>query len=236
MNAAVTHNALVTCIIPVFNGAPYVGEALESVFQQTYKPIDILVVDDGSTDATPEVLHAYTDRVHVARQDNAGPAAARNHGWRLARGDLIAFLDADDLWHAEKIARQVEVLDTRPEVGAVVTYARNFWIDALSHEAAHLRQHRVAQALPGYLASTLLARRAAFEHVGEFNAELGYGHSTDWFLRANAMGIVVAEIPEVLYHRRLHHSNRSRQRAAQSRDEFFHLVKAHLDRQRRRDA
>jgi glycosyltransferase involved in cell wall biosynthesis len=181
-------------------------------------------------------LAAYADRARIVRQANGGPAAARNLGCQLASGELIAFIDADDLWHEDKTARQVAYLATRPQVDGVVTHARNFWIAELSDEAERLREHRVARALPGYLASTLLVRRAAFHAVGEFSTKLSYGHSTDWFLRAYAQGIVVEVIPEVLYQRRLHHSNRSRQRAHQSRDEFLHLVKAHLDRQRRRDA
>lgn len=229
-----TGNMRVSTIVPVFNGAPYVAEALESIFAQTYPPFEIIVIDDGSTDATPAVLARFADRAHVVRQPNAGPAAARNHGLRLASGELIAFLDADDLWHTDKLLRQATFLAERSEVPGCVTHAQNFWISELSEEAEQLRDHRIAKPLPGYLASTLVVRRAAFDTVGLFDAELGFGHSTDWFLRAAACGLVLAEIPEVLYYRRLHHTNRSRQLGEQSRDEFLHLVKAHLDRQRRR--
>jgi glycosyltransferase involved in cell wall biosynthesis len=224
----------VSTIVPVFNGAAYVGEALESLFAQTYQPIEIIVIDDGSTDATPAVLARFADRVRVVRQANAGPAAARNRGVQDAGGELISFLDADDLWHTDKLQRQAIFLADRPDVPGCVTHAQNFWISELRDEADQLRDHRIAKPLPGYLASTLVVRRAAFDLVGPFNVELGFGHSTDWFLRAAARGIIIAEIPAVLYYRRLHHTNRSRQLGAQSRDEFLHLVKAHLDRKRRR--
>lgn len=235
MNQRVTGARLVSCILPVFNGAPYLTEALESVFAQTYRPIEIIAVDDGSTDDTPAVLQRFADRVRIVRQANAGPAAARNHGLRLCQGSFVAFLDADDLWHVDKLARQVAHLETRPAVDGCVTHARNFWIADLRDEAEQFRDHRISQPLPGYLASTLLARRAVFETVGHFKTDLGFGHSTEWFLRAQARGVVMEELPAVLYYRRLHHNNRSRKLGHASRDEFLNLVKAHLDRKRQRD-
>jgi glycosyltransferase involved in cell wall biosynthesis len=225
---------LVSCIVPVFNGERYLREALDSLFAQTYRPIEVIVVDDGSTDGTPAVVAAYADRVRAFQQANAGPAAARNRGVREARGDLIAFLDADDLWHASKAGRQVACLEARPDRGACVTHVQNFWISELQEEAARFRDSRLTQPLPAYLALALMARREVFEAVGEFDTTLGFGHSTDWFLRAAARGVLVEELREVLYYRRIHHTNRSRQLGQASRDEFLHLVKAHLDRQRQK--
>jgi hypothetical protein len=120
----------------------------------------------------------------------------------------------------------------RPELDCCLTWVRNFWIPELRDEEARFRGHRIAGPLPGYVASTMLARRRLFESVGEFDAVLRFGHSAEWFLRAAARGTVVEVVPEVLYDRRLHHGNRSRLFSAASRDEFLQLVKAHLDRQR----
>jgi glycosyltransferase involved in cell wall biosynthesis len=228
-----TSPPLVSCIVPVFNGERYLREALDSIFAQPYRPIEVIVVDDGSTDATPAVLATYADRILSFRQANAGPAAARNHGVREARGELIAFLDADDLWHVDKLVRQIACLDTHADRGGCVTHARNFWIDELQEEAAQFRGHRITQPMPGYLASTLMVRRPVFQSVGEFDTSLGFGHSTDWFLRAASRGVIIEELPEVLYYRRLHHTNRTRQLGHASRDEFLRLVKAHLDRRRK---
>lgn len=229
------HNPLVSCIVPVFNGALYLSEALESIFAQSYQPLEVIVVDDGSTDDTPAVIARFADRIRSARQENAGPASARNRGIELARGPLIAFLDADDLWHADKLQEQVACLAERPDADGCVTHTQNFWIDELRAEAEQHRDHRVAQPLPAYLASTLTARRSVFETIGRFDTALGFGHSTDWFLRARAHGVVIVEIPLVRYYRRLHHSNRSRRMGHQSREEFLQLVKSHLDRKRGRD-
>jgi glycosyltransferase involved in cell wall biosynthesis len=227
-----THTPLVSCIVPVFNGERYLAEALDSAFAQAYRPLEIVVVDDGSTDGTARVIAAYGERVCAMRQDNAGPSAARNRGVRASHGEFIAFLDADDRWHPEKLTRQMARFAARPELDLCVTWARNFWIAELHEEEARFREHRIAAPLPGYLAPTLLARRRAFERVGEFDPSLYFSHSTEWFLRAAELGCIVELMPDVLYERRLHHANRSRQLNAASRDEFLELVKQHLDRRR----
>lgn len=229
-----THPSEVSCIVPVFNGERYLREALDSILGQTHAAAEIIVVDDGSTDATADVIAAYSDRVRCLRQENRGPAAARNRGCGAARGSFVAFLDADDLWDETKLERQIARFCARPELDLCFTYGRNFWIPELREEAAHFEQHRIARPLPVYLPSTLLARRRAFESVGGFDERLRFGHSTEWVLRARSQGVLTEVLPEVLYHRRLHHTNRSRKMSAESRDEFLRLVKAKLDRERER--
>jgi len=105
---------LVSVIIPAYNATAFLGETLDSVLAQTYPNLEIIVVDDGSTDDTPDLLGSYGDRIRVLRQANSGQATARNHGAREAHGELLAFLDSDDLWDPDKIARQVELLDRFP--------------------------------------------------------------------------------------------------------------------------
>jgi glycosyltransferase involved in cell wall biosynthesis len=102
---------LVSIVIPTFNRAATIVRAVESVLQQTYRPLELIVVDDGSTDGTSEVLKAYGNAIVYVRQDNAGPAAARNRGIRESQGDMVAFLDSDDVWLAAKLERQVAVLE-----------------------------------------------------------------------------------------------------------------------------
>ncbi len=223
---------LVSCIIPVFNGERYLGEALDSALQQSYGPLEIVAVDDGSSDGTPDVLRSYGDRIRVLRRANGGPAAARNTGMREARGEFFAFLDADDVWHADKIRTQMARFAARPDLDISVTHVRNFWIPELHEEEARFREHRIARPTPAYLASTMLARRRTFERVGEFDEALGFGHSTAWFLRARELGVAIEALPDVLYFRRIHRDNRSRHLNAASRDEFLRLVKTHLDRRR----
>jgi glycosyltransferase involved in cell wall biosynthesis len=224
---------LISCIIPVYNGELYLRESIESVFAQTYRPLEIIVVDDGSTDGTAGSVAAYGDLIKYVWQANAGPAAARNRGVSEAHGQFIAFLDADDLWHREKLERQARHLETRPQLEYCVTHCENFWVPELEEEAKRYRDHRISRPIPGYVTGTLFARRAAFDTVGAFDHSLGHGDGTDWFCRATERGIGGGLLPDVLMYRRLHQGNRSRVLAANSRDQYLRLLKATLDRRRK---
>lgn len=108
---------LVSVVIPTYNYGTYVGRAIESVLMQDYQPKQIIVADDESTDNTPEVLTAYKDRVEVLHLPHGGPGAARNAGLHAAQGELIALLDADDIWLEGKLAQQVELMRQTPQAG-----------------------------------------------------------------------------------------------------------------------
>jgi glycosyltransferase involved in cell wall biosynthesis len=223
---------LVSCVIPVFNGEAYLREAIDSVLAQTWGTVEVLVVDDGSTDGTAAVARSYGHPVRYLHQENAGPAAARNRGIEAARGALVAFLDADDLWAPERIARQVVALEADPRVSYTLCLIQNFWIPELEAEADARRLRREGAPAPGYLAGGVLARREAFEQVGGFDPQLGHGDSADWFLRARRAGLEEVMVPEVLVFRRIHGDNRSRVHADASREEFLHLIKRQLDQRR----
>jgi glycosyltransferase involved in cell wall biosynthesis len=224
---------LISCIVPVFNGERYIREALDSIHAQTYRPLEVIVADDGSTDTTAAVVSSYGDRVRYLFQPNAGTAAACNLGLRAAQGDFMAFLAADDLWHVDKLARQTNCFKRRPELDLCVTHVQNFWIPELQEEAERFTNHRISQPLPGYVPQTVLARRSLFETVGHFNTALRHADSTDWFLRVIEHGGVIDLLPDVLVYRRIHQSNLSRRMASASREEYVELVKATLDRRRR---
>jgi glycosyltransferase involved in cell wall biosynthesis len=227
--------SLISCIIPVYNGEVYLQEALESILAQTYRPLEIIVVDDGSTDGTAALVAGYGDKLRYLFQPNAGTAAACNLGITAADGDFVAFLAADDLWHPEKLSRQISRFQVRPDLDLCVTHVQNFWISELKEEAERFRHHRIAQPLPGYVPQALLARRALFETVGKFNTSLRHADSTDWFLRATDRGAVMELLGDVLVYRRLHQSNLSRQMASISRGEYLNVVKTALDRRRSRN-
>jgi glycosyltransferase involved in cell wall biosynthesis len=226
------NGALISCIVPVFNGELYLAEALESILKQSYRPLEIIVVDDGSSDGTAAVVQRYGDRVRYLRQNNSGPATARNLGLSAVQGDFVAFLDADDLWHAEKLERQMARFEARADLDISVAHVQNFWIPELRDEEERFRDHRVAKPLPGFVTETLLTRRSFFEAIGPFNTELRHGDSTEWYLRAAERGAVMELLPDVLAFRRLHQANRSRLLASNSRDEFLKIVKAVIDRRR----
>lgn len=114
-----THFPLVSVIMPAYNARPYIAEAINSVLEQDYPHVELIVIDDGSRDGTAECAESFGERVKVIRQANAGVATARNKGLAEARGELIAFLDADDVWLPGKLKAQVEYLHAHPETGVV---------------------------------------------------------------------------------------------------------------------
>jgi len=243
---------LISCIVPVFNGERYLSEAVDSLLAQTYKSVEIIVVDDGSTDRTPQIVESFGKQIRSLRQVNGGPAAARNSGVRIARGDFIAFLDADDLWHPEKLARQINCLEVRPEIDLCVTYLQNFWSPEFKAQAVHFVNHPLAKPMPGYFSlQTLCVRRNVFDAIGLFNTELRVCEDVEWFLRAVERRKVILVSQDILTYRRLHESNISRTpavqrileqvvRASSSRsrciqDALFQAVKASKARLRRPD-
>ena len=228
---------LVSCIVPVFNGEKYLAEAVDSILAQTYRPLEIIVADDGSTDGTAAVVASYGDQLRYNRQEHAGAPVARNLGLTIARGEFVAFLDSDDLWHPEKLQRQMARFQARPELDLCVTHVQNFWIPDLEDEKARFQNHRLAAALPGYVTQTLLARRSAFEAVGLFNENLRVGDPADWFLRASERGLVTEMLTDILVYRRMHESNMSmqagtRRMTSAMQDAILRVVKASLDRRR----
>src|SRR5258706_9894136 len=120
---------LVSVIIPTFNNAPYLVESLNSVLNQSFRNFEVLVIDDGSTDNTAEVLQPYSASIRYIRQNNGGPSSARNRGLKEALGQFIAFQDSDDIWLADKLLFQMECFNQHPEVGVVFTGSKRFDAD-----------------------------------------------------------------------------------------------------------
>jgi glycosyltransferase involved in cell wall biosynthesis len=230
-------NALISCIVPVYNGERYLAQALDSILAQTYEPIEVIVVDDGSTDGTAELVARYGDRIRYVRQNNGGAPTARNRGLSVALGEFVAFLDSDDLWHPEKLARQMARFEARPELDLCVTHLQRFWIPQLENEQRRFQDHRFAEVLPGYVTQTLLARRSLFDSVGDFDTSRRVGDPMDWFLRAGEQGAIMELLSDLLVYQRMHESNLSvelgtRRMTASMQNAILDVVKASLDRRR----
>ena len=198
---------LVSVVIPAYNAEATIRETLASALAQTFFNLEVILVDDGSTDATAAIAEgvaAEDPRVRLLRQSNRGVAAARNHGVREARGGLIAFLDADDLWHPTKIAKQVEaVRRSATDVGLVYTWYRR--IDAASRILSSSRQVFLegdvyaALVLSSFVGggSTAMIPRACVEEVGGFDGRFQGAADTELFLRV-AERYDFAVVPEYL--------------------------------------
>lgn len=220
---------LVSVIIPVYNGARYLGAALDSVFAQTYRNFEVIVVDDGSMDDSGHIAQSFPD-VRYLHQTNQGVAAARNHGLEVAQGEYFAFLDQDDLWIADKLKLQIEYLLTHPEVGYTLTQQKYF-LDPGGTLPPWFRKQLFDSVHTGWVLGTLVVRRTIFEAVGNFATGYSAANDSDWFFRAKAAAIPMAVVPELLLLKRIHDANDSA-RAKEILSELLKVVRTSLDRQR----
>ena len=194
----------ISVLIPVYNAAPFVRAALDSVHAQTLQPDEIIVLDDGSEDNSREILRKEKG-IRLLESEHKGVSAARNKLLSEASGDLIAFLDADDLWEPEKLARQFAYLEKHPDSEIVFCETDNFLDPSWGEMTA--RQRELLQSRYPYLLQSALIRRSLFARIGDFRNGLSYGEDTDWFLRVISAGIPLQKIPDVLCHYRIHQTN-----------------------------
>lgn len=199
---------LVAVVIPVYNGERYLAEALASVFAQTWRPIEVIVVDDGSTDLSAEVA-TQAGSVRLIRQANAGVAAARNTGINATNAGFIAFLDQDDLWLPTKLEAQMRLLLTAPSLAYVVTQQERF-VEPGFAMPAWIRAEHVDTVIRGIEIGALVVRRSAFDRVGLFDTRFVIASDSEWYFRAADAGLLSGRVDEPLLRRRLHDENNSR--------------------------
>ena len=223
--------ASVSVVIPVYNCAKYLGEAIESVLKQTEPPYEIVVLDDGSTDETSTVASSFGNRIRYFWQENRGLSSARNAGQAMAQGMYTAFLDSDDLWLPNKLALQRSALDRSPETAMVFGHLEQFTSPDLSADEA--RSIKIKEgATPGWLASTVMVRRSAFEQIGPFDETIKYGELVDWYARAQDQNFSAVMLPELVARRRIHASNMGR-KSLEARRDYARTMKIILDRRRK---
>lgn len=223
-------DSLVSVIIPAHNSQRYVLATLDSILVQKHRPLEIVVVDDGSTDSTAQIVRGYAPEIRLIEQQQRGHPAARNTGICAAGGEFLGFLDHDDLWSQEKLERQIASFERNPDLDLVFGHIQNFFTPEMPLE----ERERIAvplQPLPGLLQGAMLARRGAFDRVGLFNEKRQTGDFLDWYGRAMLAEMNVEMLPETVVYRRIHASNYQRTHAHQRREYLF-AVKDLLDRRR----
>lgn len=205
----------VSVVIPAYNKATTIIAAVQSVLRQTFSDLEIVVIDDGSTDDTADRLGEIGNRVRYVRQDRAGVSAARNRGIKEAGGEFVAFLDGDDLWLPTKLERQLEVLDHEPQIHAVQCSA--YLVDnnlevvearRCSPSEDSLLDFLFFRNLPGF-GSTLLARRECIKALGGFGTDLVILEDWDMAWRLARLD-ALRSLPDFLVLYRQHPGNRSR--------------------------
>ena len=215
---------VVSVIVPVFNGAAFIRGAMENINAQHYTPLEIIFVDDGSTDETAKIIADFKDKVKYVYQTNSGPSAARNKGLEIARGEIVRFLDVDDLWAENSLSLMVECLKKSPETEIVMGKL----------EVLLLREGEVKNFIEPSIAfhiGTALFRKRVFDKVGLFDPSLRYAEDLDWFMRARECGASIVVFDQVTMLYRVHETNMTRGMNLTSLN-FFKALKKSLDRRR----
>lgn len=217
------NNPLVSVIVPTYNRDHIIIDALKSIFNQTYRPLEIIVIDDGSTDNTKSVVQnwaqAYRNEntlsVRYIHQTNQGGNPARNHGIKEASGKFIAFLDSDDLWHANKLEKQMAVMQSASDIGGVYCGLRHVFLESGVIQPPSPRKYPDGDLLHKILihdvtapTSTYLIRAEAFEKVGSFDKDLLARQDWDMWIRL-ATQYKIGVVPEVLVDYREHEGVRT---------------------------
>jgi glycosyltransferase involved in cell wall biosynthesis len=216
----------ISVVIPVFNGERFLAEALESVLAQSLPATELIVVDDGSTDGSAAVAEGFGE-VMLIRTENRGPAAARNTGVAESTGEVITFLDADDLMKPDRLERQAAALEEDPS--ASFALGRGEVIVEAGVEPPRWRK----EEQHWYVHMSLFTTRRVFELIGPFDEDLRVGEDTDWLLRAFEADLRPALVPEAVIVRRYHGRNISQDVRAR-RDAGFKLLRRRVARKRGR--
>ncbi|RLD45745.1 MAG: glycosyltransferase family 2 protein [Bacteroidetes bacterium] len=197
----------ISVVIPVYNTEKYLDQAIESVLKQNEKPLEIIVVDDASSDNSINVAEQFGNKITLLKQpNNNGCGASRNRGIEHANGKYLAFIDADDLWTSGKLKNQLAYLENNPDIDMVFGMVEQF----ISPELSDIDKNKLRDELkkmPGYVAGAMLICKETFLKVGLLNEKLELGEYIDWFSRAKDMGLKFHLSDAVVLKRRIHTSN-----------------------------
>jgi glycosyltransferase involved in cell wall biosynthesis len=225
-----SNKATISVVAVVKDGARFIADALSSVGLSQIQPIEILVVDGGSTDGTLEIVRRVP-KVRVIHQASRGIANAYNEAIKEARGEILAFISADDVWLPGKLDRHMEAFSRDPELLASVSLVEHFLEEGCAIPNG-FRTTLLERPRPGLLMEALVVKRQLFDSVGGFDPSFSTGEDTDWFARARDEGIKFAVIPEVLVRKRVHDANASLN-DPENKTNILRAVRASIARKRR---
>lgn len=223
-------NKLVSVIIPAYNGSKLITDAIDSVLTQDYDPIEIIVINDSSTDNTVEVVSNYGEKVTLINHSHQqGASAARNTGIHIAQGYYIAPLDHDDIYTPDAIRLRVEALENNPEIKIVFGHEKYFYDDHIDETLKQNLEKRYGnKTIPGELIGTLLMRRDDMLAVGHFITDIDHHDFLVWYGKAKDMGYKSMMLDKVITHRRIHNNNTS----LTNKHVLLNSLKMLLDRRR----
>ena len=218
--------------MPVYNGESYLAAAIGSVLAQRYSPIEIIVVDDGSTDASGRIAQSFGAAVRYEPQLHVGsPDASRNLGIRSADGDYLAFLDQDDLWVCNKLTLQMDAFAADESLDMAFGHVEQFISPDFSGEAGVFWRFPTG-IKPGRILSSMMIRQGAFHRVGWFLTQWQLSGFVDWYARARELELREVMLSQVIARRRIHGTNLNIARRKAQID-YVRAIKACLDRRRK---
>ncbi|WP_314961992.1 glycosyltransferase family A protein [Bradyrhizobium cosmicum] len=199
----------VSVVIAAYNAEAYLAEAIESVLGQTVPPFEVIVIDDGSSDGTRGILDRFGGRIIALTQTNSGQAVAVNRALATARGELIGFCDADDLWTERKLEMQLSLLEGDSDIEAAFGKVQQF-VSSDVPEAHRARLAPAVEIMPGELKQCMLIRRTSLMRIGPFDETLPATFFIAWLGRAKQSGLKIAHVDDIVVRRRLHLGNGGR--------------------------
>ena len=219
----------ISVIIPIYNDALYIQEAIKSVLSQTIEELEIIIINDGSTDNFEEKIEFFNDpRIRIIEQINSGAAAARNNGIKNAKGKFLAFLDADDIWAPNKLKLQLEVLINREDINMVYGQVNEFYDSSI---LGYDDLQKNVKTFVGYSPIALLISKKDFLSVGDFQSKWKVAEFIDWYDRAKYVGLSEFLLPDMIMFIRIHSGNIDRLNRLDAK-QYVAVLKEALDRKR----